>query len=222
VEAVRSIRIHLPDRPGALSSIGTALAVHDVNIARLHVVSHEGDIAVDDLDLTAESTRAIDRAIAGFHPDVRVEWFDSALGDPVLAAARGLGAVACAPTRDAALQAFAGWALNVVRADAGAVLEVTPDGIRPVAGAPLGGLSQAAAAAIRRATEDGMPSAICAASGERPLPFGGFGALHAAVAGCGPALALAVGRRSPVAFAKGELERLAAFAEAGGGILALK
>jgi hypothetical protein len=169
VEAVRSIRIHLPDRPGALSSIGTALAVHGVNIARLHVVSHEGETVIDDLDLAATSAHAISRAIAGFHHDVRVECFDSAMGDPVLAVAHGIGAVAAAASCEAALQALAGWALSVVRADAGAIFEVAAAGVRPVAGAPSGALSTVQSAALRAAAESDAGAALPPAAEGPPL-----------------------------------------------------
>ncbi|WBL36266.1 ACT domain-containing protein [Tepidiforma flava] len=62
---VRSIRITMPDRPGALSAVTTALAAHRVDIVRLDVVSHEGEYVVDDLLLEAATAEDIGAAIGG-------------------------------------------------------------------------------------------------------------------------------------------------------------
>jgi hypothetical protein len=222
MEVTRSIRVHLPDRPGALSSISTALAVHDVNIARLHVVSHEGPVVIDDLDLTAGSERDIDRAIGGFYPDVRVEMFDSTLGDPTLSVAEGLAAIATAATDESAQLAMAGWVLSIVRADAAALLSVTESDVTHAAGAPLAELAAIEAAAVREAVEFGKPVTLAMGEATSALPFIGFTSSRAAIAQVGPTRAIAVARRSPVPFVSGELDRLAAFAKSAGCILALK
>jgi hypothetical protein len=222
MDVVRSIRIHLPDRPGSLSSISTALAVHEVNIARLHVVSHEGPTVIDDLDLTATSAQAIDRAIAGFYPDVRVECFDTTLGDPVVSVARGLAAMASAANGESAMQALVGWALSVVRADVGALLHVTDGAITQLAGAHLAAFSPREVSAFRSVAENGAPVTLAMGETSSALPFTGLQVVRAAVSRVNPAKVLAVARRSPIPFASGELERLASFSEAAGAVLALK
>src|SRR5512143_3097134 len=96
--AYRAIRIHMPDRPGALSAISTALAAHQVDIVRLDVVSHEGSTVVDDLVLSAASQEDIGSAIGGFHPEVSIRTFDEIIGDPALEMGTALGSVAASPS----------------------------------------------------------------------------------------------------------------------------
>ena len=211
MEAVRSIRIHLPDRPGSLSSISTALAVHDVNIVRLRVVSHEGATVVDDLDLAAATENDLDRAIAGFYPDVRVERFERTLGDPVASASRAFAAIAAAPTLDAALRELAAFAPDIVRADSGVLFEMRAGALTGVAAA-MAPLTEAQVSGLAGVLDDGAAA----------LVTNGAESQRTAAARVSESMVLAVTRCAPIDFVSGELERLAAFAAAAGAVLALK
>lgn len=124
----RAIRIHMPDRPGALSAISSALAAHQVDIVRLDVVSHDDSTVVDDLVLAAVSQDDIGRAIGGFYPEVSVRTFDEVSGDPSLEIAAGLRAVASASEITSAREALLRGAIRVSRADNALLLSVTPAG----------------------------------------------------------------------------------------------
>lgn len=221
MEVIRSVRVYLPDRPGALSAVTAALASHGVNILRLRVVSNDEGVAVDDLELAAGTTHEIETAMAAFPPDVSAITLGAGLGDPVLAATRGLGAVATAPNRGIAEQRLAGWALSVLRADAASLVAVTESGARHVSGAAFAPPASALLHMMGTVLEDRDALTVEAPSSADAFPFLGFGAAHAAFAPCGESRLLVAGRRLAVPFAPGELERFAAFSEAAGHILEL-
>lgn len=221
MEIIRSIRVYLPDRPGALSAVTAALASHGVNILRLRVVSNDDGVAVDDIELAAGAAHEIDAAMSAFPPDVTALVLGAGLGDPVLAATRGLGAVASAPNRGIAEQRLAGWALSVLRADAASLIAVDESGANHISGAACAPPSAALRHLMGTVLAGGAPLTVEAPSSVDAFPFLGFGAAHAALAPCGPSRVLVAGRRLAVPFAPGELERFAAFSEAAGYILEL-
>lgn len=221
MEVIRSIRVSLPDRPGALSGVTAALAAHGVNILRLRIVSNEDGVAVDDLELSAAAVTDIETAMAAFPPDVSAVTLGAGLGDPVLAATRGLGAVATAANRGIAEQRLAGWVLSVLRADAASLIDIDEQGARHVSGAAFAPPSSALRHLMGTVLADNDALAVEAPGNAEAFPFLGFGAAHAAFAPCGPSRVLVAGRRLAVPFVRGELERFAAFSEAAGHILQL-
>ena len=160
MELIRSIRVYLPDRPGALSALTAALASHGVNILRLRIVSSDEGVAVDDLELAASTTHEIETAMAAFPTDVSAITLGAGLGDPVLAATRGLGAIATAANRGIAEQRLAGWVLSVLRADAASLVAVTESGARHVSGAAFAPPSAALLHMMGTVLEDGDPLTV--------------------------------------------------------------
>lgn len=126
--AYRSIRIQMPDRPGALAAVSTALSVQQVNIVRLDVVGYHEGMVVDDLLVSGPDQEHIGRAIGGFQHDVVVRTFDETSGDPALQIADGLVAIARARGRDEALQRLLDSALRIARADSVAIGRACDDG----------------------------------------------------------------------------------------------
>ena len=59
----RSVRVRLADLPGALHRLTEIVADAGVNIARLEIVSRERDDVWDDIELTADSSQALDSAV---------------------------------------------------------------------------------------------------------------------------------------------------------------
>ncbi len=218
----RAIRIHMPDRPGALSAISSALAAHQVDIVRLDVVSHDDSTVVDDLVLAAVSQDDIGRAIGGFYPEVSVRTFDEVSGDPSLESAAGLRAVASASDITSAREALLRGAIRVSRADNALLLSVTSAGgleglavsgpVPPItAGEPFAG---------RWVIERGVAAAFPVADGWAPMPFQHtLSACWVAMVPMGDAVLLLASRRLNIPFYSGELERLAAYGEAAGAVL---
>lgn len=205
----------MPDRPGALSAVTTALAAHRVDIVRLDVVSHEGDAVVDDLLLEAASAEDIGAAIGAFWPDVQVRTFDAPLGDPALEMAAAIGAVTGAPTQVEARVELARAAARVGRAELGAVVRcIDTGGFVPAAGMPATAVvGPREAFAGRWVVAQQRAAAFPAREGWAPPGFAAeAGASWVAMAPLGAAEVLMVVRRANVPFARGELARLDALA----------
>ena len=205
------------DRPGALSALGAALAALSVDIVRLDVVSHEGDLVVDDLYLRAASESDIDLAVAGFMDTQSVVTFQGFAGDPARKMAERLHDVVGAANLAAAWFATAAGVLDIVYGSQALLLRVTPGGeINQLAGTvsvpaigaddPFAGrwaLIYASAAAFAARGEWAPPALREALS-----------AAWIAVAPCGTADLLVVSRSADMPFYAGELERLTAFSAA--------
>ena len=110
----RSVRVQMKDRPGALSALGAALAALSVDIVRLDVVSHEGDLVVDDLYLRAAADSDIDLAVAGFMDATSVTTFTGFASDPSRKMAERLREITAASGLPAAWSATAAGALEIV------------------------------------------------------------------------------------------------------------
>jgi hypothetical protein len=221
--AYRAIRIHMPDRPGALSAISAALAAHQVDIVRLDVVSHEGETVVDDLMLAASSQDDIGRAIGGFYPEVTVRTFEEHTGDPALEMGTSLGAIAASPTVDQSHAAALNGAKRIVRADDAYLLRAEEaGGLKTVAGSTSApGILPAEPFAGRWVLERRAAAAFPVADGWAPQSFQhAIGAAWVAIAPAGAFDLLLVTRKLNIPFYTGELERLAAFAEAMSAIIA--
>lgn len=69
------IRVEVPDRPGMLGAIATALGQAGVDIVGLDVVERSGEVAVDDLTVEMPTERPPDVLITAVEsiPDVHVE-----------------------------------------------------------------------------------------------------------------------------------------------------
>jgi hypothetical protein len=225
VTAYRSIRIQMPDRPGALSAISTALAANTVDIVRLDVVSREGATVVDDLFLTASSQDEIGAAVGSFHGDVTVRTFDGQSGEPTIEMGAGLLEVATAPTLAAARLAAAEGARRLGRADLAVLLRATSDGGYEWDGGPgeLPAIGDSEAFVGRWALQRRAAIAFPVADGWAPVRV--QHALEAAWVAIAPFDAfglLLVARKLNIAYFTGELERLSAFADAAAAILQCK
>lgn len=221
--AYRSIRIQMPDRPGALSAISTALAAHQVDIVRLDVVSHEGSMVVDDLLLGAVSQEYIGSAIAGFYPEVTVRTFDEIAGDPALEMGKSLGHVAASASVDTARTATLVGAARIARADDAVLLRANGEGglnvIASTTAVPE--LDPAAPFAGLWVLERHTAAAFPVSDGWAPQRFQhALGAAWVAVAPAGAFDLLLATRKLNIPYFAGELERLAAFSEAAGAIMA--
>ena len=222
----RSIRIQMPDRPGALAAISTALAAEGVDIVRLDIVGHAGYSVVDDLLLRGGSAEAIGRAVENFHPDVSVRTFEETSGDPTLAMGEGLMATANAASRDEAFALMAHHASRLARADNHAVASAQEDGsITFAAGGPSAALligpeePFAGRWALHRQAAVAFPvDEAWAPQQVRNL----FPAAWIAMAPLGPFDLLVLLRALNIAFLVDELERIAAFAEVSGAMLRLR
>ena len=223
--AYRSIRIQMPDRPGALSAISTALAVHGVDIVRLDVVSHPGNDVVDDLFLSGASQEDIGQAVGSFQPDVIVRTFDQVSGDPTLEMGLGLTAAARASSASDAFEAVRSHGLVIGRADTAAVARATPDGGFSFTAGPVSSGTVAA--------DEAFPGRY-ALSRQEPLAFPAdndwapgsvqtaLQAAWVAMAPLGPFDLLILCRQLNIAYLSDELERIGTFAEAAGAVLRLR
>jgi hypothetical protein len=223
--AYRSIRIQMPDRPGALSAISTALAVHGVDIVRLDVVSHPSGDVVDDLFLSGPSQEVIGQAVGSFQPDVIVRTFDQVSGDPALEMGLGLTEAARAPSPAAALEAVRSHGLVVGRADTAATARATPDGGFSFTAGPAGNSTIAADErfAGRYALARQEPIAFPADNDWAPGSVQtAMQAAWVAVAPLGPFDLLILCRQLNIAYLPDELERIGVFAEAVGAVLQLR
>jgi hypothetical protein len=213
----QSLRVQMIDRPGALSALGAALAAAGVDIVRLDVVSHEGKSVVDDLYLQAPKEADFSRAVSGFLDDVKTTPFDGMAGDPAKRMAAALGAVAGAPTLEAAREAAVAGALEVVYGRQALLLRATPSGkIVPLAGTLAIAPVSADEPFAGRWTLMHDSSAAFPARGEW-APESLRSALRAswvAVVPCGASDMLMAVRCNDMPFYAGELERLAAYAAA--------
>ena len=221
--AYRAIRIQMPDRPGALSAISAALAAHQVDIVRLDVVSHEGELVVDDLILSAAGQEDIGSAIAGFWPEVVVRTFEELSGDPALEMGRSLGHVAASASITAAREAALSGATRIARADDAVLLRTNDAGAFSVLAATAEAPEIAAAHpfAGRWVIERRAAAAFPVADGWAPQAFQhALGAAWVAIAPVGAFDLMVATRKLNIPFYSGELERLAAFAETAGAILA--
>lgn len=220
----RSLRIQMPDRPGALSQVAAALAAHSVDIVRLDVVSHEGATVVDDLLLSAASAEDLGRAVGNFYGDVTVRTFEQVHEDPVMQMGGGLAAVAAAGSVKESWDAMVYGARSLGRGDEAVLLRATDDGgLRVLAattwveGIPAGE-PFAAAWALHRAA----PIAFAVFDSWAPRATqDSLGACWVAAMPAGNDL-LIVSRRLNIAFYQGELARLAQFARASAAILAAR
>ncbi len=213
----RSIRITMPDRPGALSAIATALAAHRVDIVRLDVISHEGDVVVDDLLLEAESAQAIGAAIGAFWPDVAVRTFDAPFGDAAVEMGMVIGAVTGAPSPSEARSRLAAGLVRSMRADRGAVVRlIDTGGFVPVAGlAATAVVGPRDAFAGRWVLAKQRAVAFPASDGWAPAAFATEArAAWVAMAPMGATDLLVAIRTLNLPFYRGELERLDTLARA--------
>lgn len=223
--AYRSIRIQMPDRPGALSAISTALAVHGVDIVRLDVVSHPAGDVVDDLFLSGPSQEVIGQAVGSFQPDVIVRTFDQMSGDPALEMGLGLAAAARAAAPGEALEAVRTHGLVIGRADTAALARATPEGGFSFPVGPVGNSTVAAdeAFAGRYALARQEPIAFPADNDWAPGSVQtAMQAAWVAVAPIGPFDLLILCRQLNIAYLPDELERIGTFAEAAGAVLQLR
>lgn len=221
--AYRSIRIQMPDRPGALSTISAALAAHGVDIVRLDVVSHEGSMVVDDLLLGAAAQEEIGAAIGGFYPEVTVRTFESLVGDPALEMGNSLGRIAAAGSIDGARSEAISGAARIGRADDALLLRVRDDGgFAVVAGAAtVPAVAPSEAFAGRWVLERRAAAAFPVADGWAPLGFQhALGSAWVALAPVGAFDLLLTSRALNIPYYAGELERIASYGEAAGAILA--
>ena len=221
--AYRAIRIQMPDRPGALSSISTALAAHRVDIVRLDVVSHEGDAVVDDLVLHAASQDDIGAAISGFWPEVTVRTFDGIAGDPALEMGTNLARVAASVSIEQARAATLTGATGIIRADAALLLRLDDTGAMAVLAAtvPATGIERSEPFAARWVLEHSAAAAFPVHDGWAPARFQHeVSAAWAAIAALNAFDVLVAVRRLNIPFYTGEVARLSAFAEAAGASMA--
>jgi hypothetical protein len=222
----RSIRIQMPDRPGALSAVSTALAVQGVNIVRLDIMGHDGDSVVDDLLLSGPDLESIGRAIGSFQPDVTVRTFDEAGGDPTLMLGEGILAAAAARDRSQALDAVLQHARVLARADRALLSAAQPDGRLQFTFDGSGAVTTIESEtpfvgrwALHRETAMAIPlragwapEAVEAALSDAWL----------AIAPIGPFDLLLLTRSLNIPFLRDELERIAMFAEMAGAVLRLR
>lgn len=232
----RSIRVQMPDRPGALSTLATALAAHGVDIVRFDVVSTEAGSVIDDLYLAGPSAEMIGAALASFRPDVLVRTFETEPREPSRVLADGLVETARARSSDAAVAAAAEGARLLARADVAAYLRATPDGdIRVLAGpSGLPGLTRADIFAGWWALSRQAAIAFRATAGLRwrgeneawswaPAHFQqALSSAWLALVPCGSADLLLAGRSLNIAFYEGELSRLKDYACAVAQVLELR
>ncbi len=220
--AYRSIRIQMPDRPGALSAVSTALAVHGVNIVRLDVVSSDESMVVDDLLLQAKSQEDIGAALGSFQPDVTVRTFDEHIGDPVIEMGVGLAAVAAAADLPEARQAAADGARKIARGDVAAMTRALPTGGHEILAGPAGlpMIYPNEPFTGRWVNQRAQPVAFPSAPSWAPEAFQKrLNASWVALAPSGPFDVLIVARKLSIPFLPGELERLAVFADGTSSIL---
>jgi hypothetical protein len=221
--AYRAIRIQMPDRPGALSAISTSLAAHQVDIVRLDVVSHEGDHVVDDLILSAATQEDIGSAIAGFWPEVTVRTFEALSGDPALEMGRSLGHVAASASITTARASSLVGGTRIARADDAVLLRTDEAGGFSILAATSSVPEIAAPEpfAGRWVIERRAAAAFPVADGWAPQAFQhALGAAWVAIAPAGAFDLMVATRKLNIPFFSGELERLAAFAESAGAIMA--
>lgn len=218
----RAIRIHMPDRPGALSAISSALAAHQVDIVRLDVVSHEGETVVDDLILSAATQEDIGRAVGSFYPEVTVRTFEHISGDPALEMGDTLRAIAAARDLAEARSALLRGAGRLARADDVVLLRSSDHGaLLPIASTlTVPALEAQQAFAGRWVLERRTAAAFPVADGWAPQSFQhALASAWVAIAPSGGLDLLLTSRRLNIPFYSGELERLATFAEAANAIL---
>ncbi|MEP6872182.1 MAG: ACT domain-containing protein [Anaerolineaceae bacterium] len=218
----RSVRVHLPDRPGTLSAIAASLAAHGVDIVRLDVVSHEGRMVVDDLYLSADSQDSIGSAVGGFHSDVTVRTFEGPSGDPTLVLGGAVALVAGAASIQDAELAFVEGARVLLRGDVALLLEAQGDELRCTvpknSGRTLEGETAAAAWWCLRHS-----SAVAIDLRPRPRRVAGQPEESwMSLSSCGDRMVIAVIRQMNIHFYAGELERLVAFAQATAAVLSLR
>lgn len=234
--AFRSIRVQMPDRPGALSTLSTALAAHAVDIVRFDVVSSDGDTVIDDLYLSAPSQEMIGSAIASFRPDVLVRTFESEPREPARVLADGLIAAASAVTTADAAAATAEGARLLARADVAALLRATPSGNIEVLAGPEGLPDLAASDPFAGwwVLEKQSAIAFRATAGLRwrgeneawswaPAHFQqALSSAWLTLTPCGPTNILLTGRTLNIAYYAGELARLQAYADGVASVLQLR
>lgn len=122
------VRLELPDRPGALGAVATALGTFGADILAMDIVDRAGGRVVDDLVVVLPKGRAPDTLITAAEsvPDVRVE---SVRPDPGVADAHRewelVEAIAADPAH--AVTRLAELLPDVLRAGWAAVVQVQPD-----------------------------------------------------------------------------------------------
>ena len=220
------LRLELPDRPGGLALVATALARHGVDILRVEIVEQDGALAVDDLLVRGGD---LDAALASLEPEVQVVAREprAELPDAGLAMAAACAAVTGARSLGEARRRLLESALPLVRADSAALLRDAGHGwLRPVASTvdslpPIRPHEPALARAALRGLR-----ALTASGGEEWAPPVyrsklRAGAVVAVPAGAPPFLAVVVARAHPVPFAATEIARLEALVRVALGVLAV-
>ncbi len=216
------IRIHMQDRPGALSQVCLALASHGVNIVHLDVVSTGEDGVVDDLVLEGKQPGDIARAVRSFLADVTVAPLPGITEEPLVAFGTAIARMGGSGDVNTALDEMARGAGSFLRADKAVMLRLKPGSgrfISPLAGVP--DIEAGEEFAGRAAFE---PAVAAAFPGDCEWAPAGFrGAMAGAQVAIAPAASLGLvvlSRHANIPFAAGELKRLALYASAGAGILA--
>lgn len=222
----RSIRIQMPDRPGALSAISTALAVQGVDIIRLDIVGHNGGMVVDDLLVAGPSQEAIGQAIGSFQTDVVVKTFEDTGGDPTLTMADGLMGVARSPNGSAALESTMAHARKLGRADAVFVAAAREDGglvLQDALRAPLAEVPSDDPFVLRWILHRQTAAAFTMDDGWAPANVRGeLAGAWVALAPLGAFHVLLLTRMLNIPFLRDELERIASFAEVAAAVLRLR
>lgn len=223
--AYRSVRIQMPDRPGALSAVSTTLAVHGVDIATLEVAGHVGGDVVDDLLLSAPSQDDISAAVANFAPDVNVRFFEQPAGNATMELGLGVHAIAAAASSGAAWDGMLRHAARLGRADRAVAARAMDDGSIEFHAGGLASppLAKDSAFAGRWSLSRGCAAAVPGDASWAPASLrDAAGAGWLAFAPLGPFDLLVLARKPAIPFLEDELERVALFAEAAGAVLSLR
>jgi hypothetical protein len=201
------LRVVLPDRPGSLGAVATALGRIGADILAMDIVERAIGHAVDDIVVDLPSGRQPDSLItaAEMVPGVRVE---SVRPDPgVIDSHREWELVeALAQDPEKSLQTLAGRLPKVLRAGWAVVLRVTDDAVELVAGG--GGVPQLTGIAPGFAAVD-KPAVLDPEAAWIPADWKTLGT-ELAIAPLGKSdLAVLVGRPGGPAIRDSELARLA-------------
>ena len=215
------VRIHMQDRPGALSQICLALASHDVNIVHLDVVSAGEGTVVDDFVLEGKAPGDIARAVKSFLAGISVASLPGEPSEPLMEFGAAIARMGASPDQNSALDEMARGAGRFLRADQALVLRLKPGTGRlmsPVAGLP--DIDGGEPFAGRALLAPPMAATFPGESDWAPVAF--RTALGAAQVALAPAASLGIivlSRHANIPFAPGELKRLALYATVGAALL---
>jgi hypothetical protein len=215
------IRIHMHDRPGALSQICLALASHDVNIVHLDVVSSGDGTVVDDLVLEGKSAGDIARAVKSFLGGVTIASLPSETSEPMIEFGTAIARMGSSPNAISALDEMARGAGRFLRADRALALRLKPGSGRLMSS--IAGIPDIAAIEPFAGRALFAPAAVSTFSGEcewAPPAFrAALGAAQVALAPASTLGLIVLARHMNIPFTAGELKRLSLYSSAGGAIL---